>query len=147
MEPDGMDMADCATDGFEHDMTFSLLSQEQNSLHEIDAALHRILEDKYGICEESGQPIPEARLRAIPWTRYTREAAENLEKKTLTNGPHLGNLASIRRPRFSETLETDETATKPFQPTEVIRHRRQPDYEPSKSETETWTPAITFSQE
>ncbi len=148
MESQAMDVVDSATDGFDHDMAFSLISHEQNSLHEINAAIHRIQENKYGICEESGQPIPDDRLRAVPWTRYTREVAERLERQGLVNGPHLGTLASVRRVRPINPEGNDdqeEKETKQVQPDEVVKFRKQADYEPPVSETETWSPTITPS--
>jgi len=45
-------------------------------LQEIDQALHRIKQDTFGICEETGAPIEEKRLNAIPWTRLSLEGAE-----------------------------------------------------------------------
>lgn len=145
-EPQAMDIVDSATDGFDHDMAFSMLSHEQNSLHEINAAIHRIFENKYGICEESGLPIPEERLQAVPWTRYTREVAESMEKQGFVNGPHLGALASVRRirPINPDGIdEQEEKETKQIQPDEVVKFRKQSDYEPPVSETETWSPTIT----
>jgi RNA polymerase-binding transcription factor DksA len=56
------------------------LALEEGMLVEIDAALERIREGTYGMCELTGKTIPDERLRALPWTRFTREAAEQLEK-------------------------------------------------------------------
>ena len=39
-------------------------------LEEIDAALRRIVEGRYGLCEACGGPIGLQRLRAIPEVRY-----------------------------------------------------------------------------
>lgn len=38
-------------------------------LAEITAAETRLAEGRYGICEICREPIPDERLRAIPWTR------------------------------------------------------------------------------
>lgn len=38
-------------------------------LREIDYALERIREGDYGVCENCGKTIKEARLEAIPWAR------------------------------------------------------------------------------
>ena len=38
-------------------------------LQAIDEALVRIEKGTYGICRDCGEPIAEARLNAIPWTR------------------------------------------------------------------------------
>ncbi len=49
-------------------------------LRQIDAALERMKEGTYGLCEVCGKPIEEERLRAIPWTTYCKEHAEEAEK-------------------------------------------------------------------
>lgn len=56
------------------------LVHEDSALAEVDAALRRLREGRYGICEDTGARIPAARLRALPWTRFTRAAAERREK-------------------------------------------------------------------
>jgi len=48
-------------------------------LAEIDAALERMDAGTYGICEDTGEPIPLARLRAIPWARYLAEVQAQFE--------------------------------------------------------------------
>lgn len=53
--------------------------RDEDRLREIDAALLRMDEGLYGICEETGDEIPFARLRAEPTTRYTVEALEMIE--------------------------------------------------------------------
>jgi len=42
----------------------------RRELEEIDAALRRIGEGRYGVCEACGGPIGLQRLRAIPEARY-----------------------------------------------------------------------------
>ena len=42
----------------------------------IEDALTRIRNDKFGICEECGEPISSARLEAVPWTRWCRDCKE-----------------------------------------------------------------------
>lgn len=48
----------------------------ESRLPEVDAALARIRAHTYGICEITGQPIPAARLRAMPWVRCALPASE-----------------------------------------------------------------------
>ncbi|MCA9712379.1 MAG: TraR/DksA C4-type zinc finger protein, partial [Myxococcales bacterium] len=50
-------------------------------LREVEAALQRMDDGTYGICEETDEPIPFARLHAEPTTRYTVEALELLEQE------------------------------------------------------------------
>jgi DnaK suppressor protein len=57
--------------------------QEMNRmvLKEINHALSKFEDGMYGICEDTEEPIEEARLEAQPWTRYCVEAAELREQK------------------------------------------------------------------
>jgi RNA polymerase-binding protein DksA len=81
LEAQSTDTADSATDEFDHDLALGILSREQDALYEVEAAIRRILDGSYGICEETGKPIPVNRLRAVPWTRFTREVEERLEQE------------------------------------------------------------------
>jgi RNA polymerase-binding protein DksA len=69
------DPSDTAADRSERDILFAELGMEENSIAEVEAALQRIRNGTYGICEATGKPISLDRLRAIPWTRFCREAA------------------------------------------------------------------------
>jgi RNA polymerase-binding transcription factor DksA len=75
-----MHTGDAGSDAYDRDFALSLLSQERDSLFEIDAALKKIDEGNYGLCEMSGRPIPHARLEALPFARYTIECQSELEK-------------------------------------------------------------------
>jgi DnaK suppressor protein len=77
----GMHQADAGSDAYDRDFALSLLSQEQDSLYEIDEALKRIDTGAYGVCEISGKPILHARLEALPFTRFTVECQAEIEKK------------------------------------------------------------------
>lgn len=73
-------MADVGTDTFDRDFALSLVSSEQELLAEIEAAIHRIVKGTYGVCEITGKPIKRERLRAVPFTRYSLEGQQELEK-------------------------------------------------------------------
>jgi RNA polymerase-binding transcription factor DksA len=75
-----------------HHLTLGLLASEQDALLELDSAIQRIFHGTYGICEQTGKPIPDARLRVVPWTRYTREALENIDRERMVNCRTGGNL-------------------------------------------------------
>jgi RNA polymerase-binding transcription factor DksA len=77
----GMHQADAGSDAYDRDFALSLLSQEQDSLYEIDQALKRIETGTYGVCEISGKAIPHPRLEALPFTRYTVECQADIEKR------------------------------------------------------------------
>lgn len=76
----GQHMADAGTDTFDRDFALSLVSSEQEALSEIDAAIKRIHDGSYGVCEASGKPISKDRLLAVPFTRYTAEAQKDIER-------------------------------------------------------------------
>lgn len=71
--------------GDEADQSMSLLAENEfltkqerikHQLLEIELALARIEAGRFGICEETEEPIEAERLRAIPWTRVSIEGAE-----------------------------------------------------------------------
>jgi len=67
-------MADHGSDSYEQDQSISLLERESEALREINAALKRMEEGTFGICERTGKKISKARLRAIPYARLCLEA-------------------------------------------------------------------------
>jgi RNA polymerase-binding protein DksA len=84
-EKRNVDFAEIAQEETDLDIILAELHGESDRIQEIDAALQRIRTGTYGICEETGQPISPDRLRAIPWTRYSRSAAERSEQSARQN--------------------------------------------------------------
>lgn len=76
----GQHMADAGTDTFDRDFALSLVSSEQDALSEIEAAINRIYDGTYGICEITGKAIAKERLLAVPFTRHSTEAQKDLER-------------------------------------------------------------------
>src|ERR1051326_5894304 len=62
--------ADSASDEFDHDLALGEISAEQDALFEVEEALSRIRNGTYGLCQETGKPLPPERLKAIPWARF-----------------------------------------------------------------------------
>jgi DnaK suppressor protein len=56
-----------------------LTERRQQRLEEIDWVLQRIALGTYGLCERCGEPIPVARLRALPTARVHVECADDDE--------------------------------------------------------------------
>lgn len=77
----GMHQADAGSDAYDRDFALSMLSKEQDALYEIEEALKRMDAGTYGICEMSEKKIPQLRLEAIPFARYTVECQAQLEKE------------------------------------------------------------------
>lgn len=62
-------IADQGTMMFLRQHNLSLEEHEEQLLEEIDAALKRIKDGTYGVCEVDGTPIEYDRLVALPWAR------------------------------------------------------------------------------
>lgn len=103
-------MADAGTDEFDRDFALSMMSSDQNAAFEIDAALARIRDGTYGICELSGQPIEEERLAAIPWTRFSADAQRELEATGSVARTRLGERGSLSEPTSSEDSSEEAEA-------------------------------------
>jgi len=91
-------MADMGTDDYEMENTLGLMDSERKLLAEIEDALARIENGTYGICEGNDEPIPKARLEAIPWARYCVACASLFEKGIL-----------VREDSFDELDYDDQT--------------------------------------
>jgi RNA polymerase-binding transcription factor len=63
------DLADQATGNNEVHIQLKLKQTDAKILQAIEEALERIQKGTYGVCRDCGEPIAEARLNAIPWTR------------------------------------------------------------------------------
>jgi RNA polymerase-binding transcription factor DksA len=74
-------MADAGTDAFEQENTLNLLANQEQVLEEIGAALDRLKEGTFGLCEECETEIPPARLEVLPYARYCVPCAEKLERR------------------------------------------------------------------
>jgi len=77
-EPDN-DFTALASDESDFTGLIREVQSEEHLLAEVGAALERLRLGTYGRCESTHQPISAARLSAVPWTRYCREAADHLE--------------------------------------------------------------------
>ena len=63
------DMAVQAAGNNEVHIQLRLKQTDAKILQAIDEALMRIEKGSFGVCKDCGEPIAEARLNAIPWTR------------------------------------------------------------------------------
>lgn len=113
-------MADAATDSYDRDCALALLSSAQQALYQIDAALARIADGTYGMCELTGEPIERERLKTIPWTRFSLAAQAQLEARGMANRPQLGKLGSCTKGADSEEPVEEELE-------EVSFRKREPE--------------------
>ena len=57
-----------------------LADKERKLLNQIEHALSKFGQGEYGYCEGTGEPISRRRLHLRPWTRYSIEYKEELER-------------------------------------------------------------------
>ena len=86
------DIADIASEINEETLSAALSDNEIETLRLIERALEKMENNTYGICEGTGKKIPLTRLRAIPWTPYTVEYAEEVSKNK-----HKGQTSGVPR--------------------------------------------------
>jgi DnaK suppressor protein len=69
-------LADRGTDTMESELQAANATRMSRELAEIDAALERLHRspERFGICEDTGRPIPFERLDIIPWARTCNQA-------------------------------------------------------------------------
>ena len=75
------DENDHAASLIQQSVMIGVQERERFILREIDHALSKFEDGLYGLCEDTEEPIDEARLEAEPYTRYSVEAAEMREKR------------------------------------------------------------------
>ena len=65
--PDPHDVGDEANEATTSDIRIGLSEADERLLEQIDRALRRLELGTYGVSEVTGEPIPIARLEAVPW--------------------------------------------------------------------------------
>lgn len=80
-KPDLTDRASAETD---HALELRTRDRERKLISKINEALEKIVEDTYGYCEETGEPISVKRLEARPIATLSLEAQERHERKERT---------------------------------------------------------------
>jgi len=75
-----MHMADVASDNYEREFNFRVVSGDRELLLEIEAALKKIDGGDYGVCVMCDKAIGKSRLNVLPYAKYCRKCKEELEK-------------------------------------------------------------------
>ena len=75
--------AEIATELFQVEFNKGLLHHNDNTIREVESAIKKIDEDRYGICELCGEPIEDQRLEIIPYARLCIDCER--EKNTKFN--------------------------------------------------------------
>ncbi|MDO9390190.1 MAG: TraR/DksA C4-type zinc finger protein [bacterium] len=77
--------ADQGSDTMEKEKSVFLASSKGNELYEIDQALMRAKDGKFGICDSCGKEVDPARLEAMPYARYCIKCSRQAEQ-VIKNG-------------------------------------------------------------
>lgn len=72
--------ADSGTELFQREYDEGLTTRLREELAAIERAEARVEEGTYGTSVESGEPIPDARLEAMPWAERTVAEQERLDR-------------------------------------------------------------------
>jgi DnaK suppressor protein len=73
--------ADSGSELFEAERDRSMIDRLQQELGAIERAARRIAEGTYGVSVESGEPIPDGRLEAVPWAERTAAEQARLDAR------------------------------------------------------------------
>jgi DnaK suppressor protein len=76
-----LDAGDMSQDLFAREMDATIGEQVLRRLADVDRALQKIEEGTYGICDDTGEPIPRGRLEAVPEAIRTVEAQQRYERE------------------------------------------------------------------
>ena len=74
------DISDEAARDSNNELMLNIGEQGWKKLKLVDGALVKIRLGEYGICQQCGEPIPEARLKIIPFAEYCVKCLESIEK-------------------------------------------------------------------
>ncbi|MFN6104547.1 MAG: TraR/DksA family transcriptional regulator [Planctomycetaceae bacterium] len=77
----GGDLADAALDDSQNEMHSQLAAFESRELEQIERALQLLKTGKYGQCEVCGEPIPIARLKALPYATVCIDCRQRQERR------------------------------------------------------------------
>lgn len=76
------DISDDAARAYDKKLQGDLEEQEWNKLKQVEAALEKVKNGEYGICDQCEKKIPEARLKIIPYTEFCTQCLSEIEKKS-----------------------------------------------------------------
>jgi RNA polymerase-binding transcription factor DksA len=71
--------ADAGTELFEEERAQSMIDRLEQDLQAVERAMKRVDDGTYGVSIESGQPIPDSRLEAVPHAERTVEEQARFE--------------------------------------------------------------------
>lgn len=80
------DTTDDASRSFSRQILLNLGEQDRNRLIQVEEALYQMENGGYGACKLCGKPIPEARLKVVPFTQHCVACLNTIEQGQQNNG-------------------------------------------------------------
>ena len=74
------DREELGSDNADQEVTLRLLGSDKDTFDQIEAAIERIEDRNYGLCDKCGEEIPKSRLDAIPYAAECVRCASEQEE-------------------------------------------------------------------
>lgn len=84
-------LGDLASDMFAQETNLGVLEVEGQTLEQVNAALERVRQGTFGVCQECGGKIPKGRLEAVPYAPHCIACARELQD----HGPMIEALGNL----------------------------------------------------
>jgi DnaK suppressor protein len=94
-DPGTGDLFDAAMDGTQNEMHSQLAAFESRELQQIERAIKLLRQGRYGSCEICDEPIPVARLKALPYTTVCIACRQKQEVKGTGAGDDAENWETV----------------------------------------------------
>ena len=79
------DISDDAARSYDRKLQGDLEKQEWNKLKQVEAALEKVAQDKYGTCEQCEAEIPEARLEIMPYAEFCTQCLSEIDENDVAS--------------------------------------------------------------
>jgi len=79
------DISDDAARSYDLKLQGDLEEQEWKKLKQVEAALEKVSQDKYGTCEQCEEEIPEARLEIMAYTEFCTQCLSEIEENDVAS--------------------------------------------------------------
>ena len=106
-------MADHGTDNFDRELALNLASSRQESIYDVEDAIHRIDEGTYGACEACGKAIERPRLKALPFAKKCLVCQNAAERGRTKYRPFGGSMPL-------QQLATEEASSESAEPSDSM---------------------------
>jgi DnaK suppressor protein len=80
VEGEVLDLADQASDSYDKDLANSIGETERIRLVAVEAAIERLNQGSYGMCQACEKPIPLARLKVLPFAKLCVQCQQDEER-------------------------------------------------------------------